>query len=137
MRSDATIEVKGLKPLQSSLRKAEGDKRFKKSLRELGKSVLTDARANAPVGPRPKSSKTPALAGSLKVSVTAKGVSVYSNAAHAYVQDRGGKLGKGAILPRASASGYLTKAVNSNQARVRIEVNKLLAKLERDLTKGS
>ena len=90
-----TLVVKGWQPLQASLKKAAGDtdKRLRVELRTLAKGVLVDARTHAPTGPRPKTADTPPLAGSLKVTVTNAGVSVYSNAKHAYVQDRGGKVG--------------------------------------------
>lgn len=127
--------VRGLQPLQSSLKKAEGDigPKLKLGMKTLGRGVLHDAQSNAPVGPRPKRSKSSALAGSLKVSVTTSGVSIYSNAPHAYVQDRGGKVGGGAIVPRASASGYMTKAVSMNRAKIALTVDKLLTEVQNEI----
>lgn len=133
--TELSLHVKGLKSLQSSLRKASGEagRDLKLGLKVLGKGVLADAKAGAPVGPRPRSSGAPPLLGSLRLSVTAKGVSVYSNAAHAYVQDRGGRIGNGAIIARASASGYMTKAVQSNQTKIAAGLERLLDDLERKI----
>lgn len=129
--ADDSVRVKGLRELQSSLRKAEGDtdKMLKRDLRKLGNTVKDDAKANAPVGPRPKRSNTPPLAGSLRVSVTNRGVSIFSAAAHAYVQDRGGKVGRGAVIPRSSASGYLTKAAAQNRVRIDTELRQLVDRI--------
>ena len=109
------------------------DKELKKRLRGLGKTVLVAAKSNAPVGPRPKRSSTPPLAGSLRVSVSSVGVSIYSNAAHAYVQDRGGKVGRGAIIQRGNASGYMTKAVATNSARINQELERLLDEIAAEI----
>jgi hypothetical protein len=125
--------VHGLRELQSSLRRAEGDadKQLKRGLRDIGNVVLADARAFAPIGPRPRRSNTRPLAGSLRVAVNAKGVSVYSMQAHAYVQNSGGKVGRhGQVIKRASASGYMTRAVSQNQAKLNRELEQLLDRIE-------
>ncbi len=130
--TDDSVRVKGLRELQSSMRKAGGEaaRDLKRDLRTLGKTVLADAKSNAPVGPRPKRSSTKPLAASLRISVNQRGVSVYSNAEHAYVQDRGGRVGKGAVITRASASGYMTKAVADARPRVNRELEQILDRLD-------
>ncbi|MDP2712096.1 MAG: hypothetical protein Q8O56_12845 [Solirubrobacteraceae bacterium] len=134
--SENTLVVRGLRPLQASMRRADRDalRDLRRDLRELGNSVRDGARSNAPVGPRPKRSATPPLAGSLRVSVTDKGVSVYSNAAHAYVQDRGGRVGRGAIITRARASGYLSRAVAGVDVQMTRKLNDVLDRIDSTIT---
>lgn len=131
------LVVEGLVPLQKALKRAEGsaDKELRKSIREAVKPVLSAARANAPVGPRPKRSNTPQLKGSIRLSVTTRGASVYSNAAHAYVQDRGGIVGRGAIIPRARASAYMTRAVAENRPETKRRLENVLDRIADDFQK--
>lgn len=60
----------------------------------------------------------PKLAGSIRIGQTTSALSVYSNAPHARVQDEGGRVGHGAVITRASASAYMTKAVQQSQGDV-------------------
>lgn len=130
--TDSSVHLKGLRELQRSMRKAAdgAGPEFRKELKGLGGAVLGRARSNAPVGPRPKRSSTRPLAASLRIAVNAKGVSIYSNEPHAYVQDRGGRVGKGAIITRARASGYLTRAVRDGKPETTAAIERLLDKLD-------
>lgn len=132
------LVVEGLVPLQKALKRAEGnaDKHLQRKLREAAKPVLESARSYAPTGPRPKRAKSPILKSSLRISVTQRGVSVYSNAPHAYVQDRGGRVGRyGQVIRRASASGYMTRAVNVNRSGTRERLESVLESLSDDFAK--
>lgn len=133
-RSQGTI-VRGLQPLRSSMRKAglTAAIELTAGMRVIGQHVRDDAQAGAPVGPRPKRAHSGPLAASLRVSVTQRGVSVYSNEPHAFVQDRGGRVGHGAIITRARASGYMSKAVSSNQVLVTAALDALLDNVERTI----
>lgn len=131
-----TIAVRGLDELRKGLKAAGdgADKRLRADLKEIGTGVLKDARANAPVGPRPKRSSTKPLAQSLRIAVNAKGVSVYSNELHAYIQDSGGRVGKGAVVTRARASHYMTDAVRDSKPKTTAALDRLLSSLERQIT---
>lgn len=128
-----SIRVRGLRETQAALRRADSDapKRMRAALRDIAEGVRSDARGNSPTGPRPKRASSPELASSLRVSARAGSVSVFSNAPHAAVQNWGGRVGHGAIIRRARASHYLSRAVAQNQARVERDMNALLDNLER------
>lgn len=134
---DAII-VSGIPELRRALKAAGdgADKRLRADLKQIGEGVLKVAKANAPVGPRPKRSSTRPLRESLRIAVNAKGVSVYSNELHAAVQDVGGRVGNGAIVPRARASHYMTKAVKDSAADTTKALERLLDSLERDFASG-
>lgn len=118
--SGEALAVEGLVPLMRALKRAEGDaaKELRKAIRAAVKPVHDAAKAKAPVGPRPKRSKTKPLKQSVRMSTTQTGASIYSMEEHAYVQDRGGQVGRNrsTLLPRARASGYMTRAVRENRA---------------------
>lgn len=131
-----TLAVRGLNELRKGLKAAgEGaEKDLRRDLKEIGTGVLNRARAAAPVGPRPKRSDTKPLAQSLRIAVNAKGVSVYSGELHAYIQDSGGRVGKGAIVTSGRASHYMTKAVAESKGETNDALERLLDNLERTAT---
>lgn len=136
---DAALVVQGLRPLTRALKKAEGnaDKHLRGQLRTVGKFVQTRARANAPVGPRPKRSNTKPLRGSIRTSVTMKGISVYSDEEHALVQDRGGRVGRdgATVLQRGKVSGYMTRAVRDAGPEVSRRMQGVLDSIGNDFEK--
>lgn len=131
------VAVEGLAPLQRALKKAEGDagKELKASLKAIGEEVVKPrAERYAPVGPRPKRSDSPPLAESIRVAAAGVGVSVYSSAPHAAVQDSGGRVGRdrATVLTRENASQYMTRAVRDSQADISQRLEGLLDALEND-----
>lgn len=139
------VQVEGLKALRRALSKTESNANpyLKSELRELGTHVRDKARAYAPVGPRPRRSRSKPLRGSIKVSSTLQGVSVYSDADHAIVQDRGGWVGRRTILGKSGLHGstllqrnkvsrYMTRAVEDTQPEVERRVQKVLDRLGSD-----
>ena len=141
---NTALAVQGLKPLMRALdRTADGaGKHLRRELRGVGKFVQGRARANAPVGPRPKRSNTKPLRGSIRASATLKGVSVYSDEEHALVQDRGGHVGRygpggygATVLQRNRVSGYMTRAVEQAQPEVSRRLQGVLDSVGRDFEK--
>lgn len=133
------LAVEGLAPLQRALRNVDKAtaKELKEGLKDIGKGVQRKAKENAPEGPRPKRSDAPKLKGSIRVSATTRGVSVYSNAPHAYVQDRGGRVGRNraTILQRGNVSAYMTKAQRSEQPHVSRRLQGLLDSIGKEFEK--
>lgn len=119
--TDAAVRVQGLPELQRAFRRIGGDlpKATRKTLRAIAKPVQEKAKANVQhkTG-RHGGASVPHLASSIRIGVTSRSVSVYSNAPHALVQDQGGRVGHGAVITRASASAYMTKAVQESQPEV-------------------
>lgn len=110
--------------MQKAFKRVEGDvgPDTRKALKAIAVPVQARAKANAPV-------LTGALQKSIKISATNKRLSVYSNVPYAGIQDRGGRVGNKAVISRASASGYMTKAVQQGRA----EVEAALVALGRDI----
>ncbi len=132
--AEYAVAVDGLKEAQAALRKVSADAiaGVRRDLREAGKEVAGDARENV-THPR-----TGALAKGVKVSVTARGVSVFNNAPHALVQDVGGKVGRGksTVLARSTVSRYMTRAQRGGAAKVAARVDRLLDRIESDFKGG-
>lgn len=101
-----------------ALKRAEGDvgKDLRRELRKIANEVRDQARDNAPVGDG-RSGSPGRLKRSIRTSIRQSGVSVFSDAEYAYVQDRGGKVGRGhqTLLARGAVSAYMTRAVRSTQ----------------------
>lgn len=86
-RDVVDVSVPGLAAFRRDLRKldAEADKELRTGLKDGGGKVLAEARAAAP-------RRSGALAKSLKLSVTARRVSIYSNLPYAPVVHWGGTI---------------------------------------------
>ena len=127
--SDNSIHVEGLAPLQRALKKAEGEtgKQLRRELRAIANDVRDAAKSNAP-------KRSGALAGGVKSSVTQRGASVYSNLVYAYVQDRGGQVGRNraTLLRRSDVSQYMTRAVQREAPRVQRRMERVLDRIGRD-----
>ena len=113
--TDNAVIVRGLAPLQRAFRKTEGDLApdLRKRLTELAKPVRDKAQANIQHKTGRHSKDGPLR---VKIGVAQRGVSVYSNEPYARIQDQGGRVGHGAVITRASASQYMTKAVREARA---------------------
>ena len=112
-----SVQVRGLAELQRTFRKIGGDlpKNTRKALREIAKPVQKKAQGNIQHTTGRHGGDGPIK---VKIGVAQKAVSVYANAPHSRVQDEGGRVGHGAIITRASASAYMTKAVKQSQEDV-------------------
>lgn len=97
---------------------------MRRSLREIAEPVRARARANVKHKTGRRGAGSP-LEPSIRIGVTARAVSVYSNKPHAAVQDLGGRVGQGALITRASASAYMTKAVQESGADVETSLEHL------------
>jgi hypothetical protein len=128
------LAVQGLAPLQRALKRSAGDvdKFTKRELKDIGNAVRDRARAKVQHKTGRHGESGIRLAPSIKTSVTQRGVSVYSNAPHAAVQDRGGRVGHGAIIQRARASAYMTKAVKDSRGTVEESLVQLGSKIEQE-----
>lgn len=129
------LAVTGLSQLQRALKHtaSEAKPALRKELKGIGEEVKLVAGEN--VSHRTgRHGSGPRLAGSIKVSVRQAGVSVYSNAPHAFVQDRGGRVGRGhrTILERGKVSQYMTRAVRSEQDRMSKRLEGVLDRLGQD-----
>lgn len=109
-QTDQSVQVFGLAELQRALKATgqEASKATRAALRGIARPVQRRAQGNAPVD----SGK---LRGSIRIGVTTKSVSVYSNKPYAAVQDLGGRIGKGAVIQRADASHYMTNAYRDSK----------------------
>lgn len=123
------VSVDGLRETQAALKKLDADaaRELRAELKAAGKEVEGDARGNV----RSRSGK---LAGSIKTSVTAKGVSVYSNLVYARVQDQGGKVGRNhaTLLARGSVSQYMKRAGDTAEPKVTRRLERMLDRLDND-----
>lgn len=133
------IRVEGLAETQRAFRRIGGDlpKATRKALREIAKPVRDKAKANVQhkTG-RHGGPDVPKLAGSIRIGATQSVLSVYSDAPHARVQDEGGRVGHGAIITRASASAYMTKAVQESQKDTEKALNDLGERIESQFRRG-
>ena len=118
--TSSAVRIEGLAELQRAFKRIDGNlgKDTRKVLREIAVPVQQRAKALAPV-------LTGALRSSIKIGATTRALSVYSNAPHALVQDRGGRVGKGAVIQRARASAYMTRAVQEGRANVEHQLGEL------------
>ena len=116
-RTGLAVQVRGLAELQRTFKRIGGDlpKNTRKALKEIAEPVRAKAQGNV-------QHKTGRHGGDgpikVKISATQKAVSVYANAPHSRIQDEGGRVGHGAIITRASASRYMTKAVQQSKGDV-------------------
>jgi hypothetical protein len=136
---DEGVVVEGFAALQRVLKQIESGAHpeLKKRLKVIGDHVAKTARGNV-------SHKTgrhfgsPRIESSIKVSVTARGASVYSTAPHGGVQNVGGRVGRShlTVIKRAEVSGYMTKAVQSDREFVQHETEALVQWLLRTFQNG-
>lgn len=139
LRGEA-LAVTGLRDLQRALKQAGDDAgpKLRRVLREIAEDVRNEAQANAPVGDG-RSGDPGRLRASIRTSVGQRSVSVYSNADYAYVQDRGGWVGRygggthgATLLKRAEVSAYMTRAVRDSQQLVSQYLMGVLDDIERN-----
>lgn len=126
--SGGTIAIEGLVPLQRALRLAESntDKHLKARLKEAAKPVQEAAKGNAP-------KLSGKLAGSIRIGVNQRSVSVYTNVVYAHAQERGAWVaGRGPHISRANASHYIKRAVETKAMEVNQRVGRVLDDLSRD-----
>lgn len=111
------VQVRGLAALQRTFRKIGGDlpKNTRKALKEIAEPVRSKAQANIQHKTGRHSKDGPLK---VRISASQRAVSVYANEPYAAVQDQGGRVGHGAIITRASASAYMTKAVQQSKGDV-------------------
>lgn len=102
-------------------------------LRLLGEKIAKDAPGfvthySGHRGPYPKEPDNPRLGESVRVNVTTRAASIYSTAMHGGVQNVGGQVGRGrsALIERAKASHWMSKAVSTNYAFLQMEIEGLL-----------
>ena len=111
----------------------EGD--LASDLRAELKAVAEPVRAKAKANVQHKTGRhgqeRTRLADTIKVSATQRAVSVYSSSPYAAVQDVGGRVGHGALISRASASHYMTKAVQDSQHDTEAALDRLGQTIER------
>lgn len=105
-RGEFGVEVKGLREFRRDLKRldTDADKELRASLREGGQGALGQARTDAP-------HLTGQLARSLRLSVTARQVSIYSTLPQAAVLHWGGTIrprGVPIVFPRTE---FLSRAV--------------------------
>lgn len=129
-RIESAVAVEGLAGLQRALRRVEGSARrdLLRELRAIAKTVRDAAKAN--VSHRSgRHGQGPTIEDSLRISVRQAGVSVYTDAPHARVQDQGGQVGRdhATLLKRAEVSQYMTRAVRDEQPRMSQRLQGLLA----------
>ena len=119
-----SVQVRGLAELQRTFKRIGGDlpRNTRKALKEIADPIRAKAQANIQHKTGRHSKDGPLK---VRISVTQKGVSVYSNEVYARIQDQGGRVGHGAIITRASASRYMTKAVQQSKGDVERALNDL------------
>ena len=113
------------------MRLIEGDlpRQVRKRIRNIGKLVAEQAATNAPV-------RSGELKGSIKVSLSAKGASVYSTSPYGGAQNVGAwSQGRGPHISRASASRYMNKAVEEKRAEVAREMEAVMQWVETEFAK--
>jgi hypothetical protein len=133
------IVVSDLAPLMKALRRIEGTaaRDLRRELREIANDVKMTAQAGVRhTTGRHGGPNVPRLAQSIKATTTGSGASVYSQAPHAAVQDVGGQIGHGAIIPRARASHYMTGAVREAQPYISRRMEGLLDEFGREFERG-
>lgn len=120
--SGESITLDGYTELQKALADVDPvlKKQLTKSLKEAGTLVATDAEHNVSHRTGRHGGDGQELEKSIKVSSTSGGVSLWSGALHAGVQDQGGQVGRGhaTTLKRSDVSQYMTRAVDSKTPRV-------------------
>lgn len=120
---DSALHVRGLAQLQKALRDVEGDvgPDLRKRLREVAEPARSRAMANVQHKTGRHGQEKKHLADTIKVGVTQRAVSIYSTSPYAAVQDIGGHVGHGAVIERAKASHYMTKAVQIKEAEAALQ----------------
>lgn len=110
---DARIETVGLREFRRDLKKLdrEIDKELVGDIRRAGGTYLTEARTEAPM-------KSGALAKSLKLSVTTRGVSIYSTVPYAGVVHWGGTIAPRGAPITFERTEFISKAVDRGADRL-------------------
>ena len=109
------VYLEGLTQLRRALGRADRQlgRTFTGSLREIAKDVRQNVRARTD-----EFKRSGDLGRSIRYSVRAKAASVYSDLPYAGVQERGGRVGHGAIIPRATAHRYMTRGVEDSRRMI-------------------
>jgi phage gpG-like protein len=102
---DVDIRVDGLREFRRDLKRLdnEADKELQRGIRDGAQKVLTAARAAVP-------RQSGALARSLKISVTARKASIYSNLPYAPVVHWGGEIKPRGVPIRFPRTEFASKA---------------------------
>lgn len=130
--------VKGLAPLQRALKHAEGGsaRELRKELKDIAEDVKMDAQANVSHRTGRSGGSGYHLGPSIKTSVAQRGAMLYSEAPHSIVHDVGGRVGKGAIISRSSASRYMWNAVSEAGPYVSRRLDGLLESIGAEFERG-
>ena len=129
------VRTEGLSELRRALRRISSDldKDTRSALRRVAEPIRGRAQANVQHKTGRHGQDGPIR---VRTSVTTRGVSLYANAPHAAVQDFGGRVGHGAIITRASASHYMTKAVAESHPVIEAGLNSLGDEIGRKFERG-
>lgn len=105
MAKDAEVRVEGLRDFRRDLKRLDGeaDKELRQNIRDGAEKVLTRARAAAP-------HRSGALSRSLKISVTARKASIYSNLPYAPVVHWGGEIKPKGVAIRFPRTEFASRA---------------------------
>lgn len=111
MADKPAAEVRGLREFRRDLRKldTEADKELREGIRDAARTTLD--RADVPV-------RSGALKRSLKISVTARQVSIYSLLPYAPVVHWGGEIEPRGVPIRFPRTEFITKAVEAGADRL-------------------
>lgn len=129
------VRTEGLTELRRAFRRISGDldKDTREALRRIARPIRDDAQGNVQHKTGRHGQDGPIR---VKVGVTQRSVSIYANAPHAAVQDFGGRVGHGAIITRASASHYMTKAVREGRDTIERGMDSLGDEIGRKFSRG-
>lgn len=130
-----SIAVEGLRELQQALKRADSrlGPDLKRGLARIATVVRREAVGNI-TNRTGRHGSEGRLEGGLRISMTQRSVSVYSNLEHSRVQDQGGQVGRhrATLLKRSDVSQYMTKAVRDSSQEVEKQVDELLDQLGRN-----
>lgn len=116
-RANGAVAVQGFAQLQAALRRIEDGSQaeLRARLRVVGEHVKDAARGNVP-HKTGRHGEGPHIEDALKVSVVAKGASVYTTAPQGGAINVGAwvKTGRGPHIKRADASHYMDRAVSGS-----------------------
>jgi hypothetical protein len=142
---DQAVHMNGFTGLNRALQRIDGGRanfgleyELQRRLRTVGETVAKAAPQYVTHNTGPG---TGVLEGSVKVSVTTKTASVYSNSVYGGAQEYGagpkaGWAAQGPHIQRANASKWMTKAVESQKAFVAVEMDSLLDWVVEEFNRG-
>jgi phage gpG-like protein len=107
--ADVTVDAKGVREFRRALRKLDrdSDRQLQRDLRQGGRPILEEARARAP-------RLTGELARSLRLSVTQRGISVFSSLPQAPVIHWGGTIRPRGVAITFPRTEFITRAVEDH-----------------------